>query len=490
MLLVEDACVGDEAVIEVTVDTCQIINTIATVGGAAGGQFPDIGFGLDHLARGQVVLHVQADVVAGDLLAPGLAESGRSMAVRKDDDIALMGHQAVVPTVGPALREGALRTAQADLDGGILLGRVKLRRIENPGEHLAAVGGRDHPGFGLVLVQLVQDVRVLEGELMDGVVIDRHQFGREVHGAVGGEEGTVLQHGERSAEVEPEARGGQADEGRLGSGDDVEDALESFHEGIEIEGLAIGRPDGAVGIVIKSGGQVHDVLDGGIRGLSLPFRGIDDIGQHEADLVGLVTVAGHGKPGDLAAVGAPDGDGVIAAGHRDDGGLAGEDAVDVDFRIGGEGVFLPRLLLAGVGDIAAVRAPAEVLDAAVRAVRELELHVGTAQDVQSFGNHAVRERSDEGMADVLHPVVPVAVHQVLGRIGIGLVQERVRVHGAFHVAVDRAHEHELSAVRGKGEFIDPLGNVRNLGPRPQLAGLVSGLPDLASLDEIDGVPFR
>ncbi len=481
---------GDEAVVEVTMDTGQIINAVAAVGGAARSQFPDIGFGLDHLAGGEIVLHVQADVVARNLFAPGLAEGGRAVAVREDDDIALMGHQAVVPAVGPALRQGALRTAQADLDGGIFLGRIELWRIKDPGEHLAAVGGRDHPGLGLVLVQLVQDAGVLEGQLMDGVVIDSDQFGREIHGAVGRQEGSVLQHGERGSEVEPQARGGEADEGRLRSGNHVEDALDTLHEGIEVEGLPVGRPDRAVGIVVKPGGQVPDVLDGRIGGLPLPFRRINDIGQHQADLVGLVAVTGHGEPGDLAAVGAPDGDGVVAAGHRDDGGLAGEDAVDVDLGVGGEGILLPRLFLAGVGDVTAVRAPGEILDAAVRGVREVERDVGPAQDVQAFGDDAVRERGDEGMVQVGGPVVPVAVHQVLGGIGVGLVQRRIGIRGTPDGARDGAHEHELGAVRGEGELIDTARDVSDLGALAELPGLVGGLPDLAALEEIDGVAFR
>ena len=264
----------------------------------------------------------------------------------------------------------------------------------------------------------------------------------------------------------------------------------AFHERIEIQGLAVSRPDGAVGIVGEIRGQVHDVFDGRIGGLPLPFRLVDDIGHHQAHLVGLIAVAGHGQPGDLAPVGAPHGHGVIAAAHRDDGGLTGQDAVDVDFGIGGEGVFLAFLLLAGIGDVAAVRAPAEVLDAAEGAVRELVQHVGAAEDVQAFLDHAVAQRGDEGVVDVLHPVVPVAVHQVFGRVRIGLVQERVGVHGTLDGAVHRAHVHDLGGVRGKGEFIDPPFDVRHLQALAQLAGLVGSLPDLAALEEEDPAAVR
>ena len=281
-----------------------------------------------------------------------------------------------------------------------------------------------------------------------------------------------------------------AEEGGLGIGDHVVDGLDAFHERIEIQGLAVSRPDGAVGIVGEIRGQVHDVLDGGIGRLTLPFRLVHDIGHHQAHLVGLVAVAGHGQPGDLAAVGAPHGHGVIAAAQGDDRGLAGQDAVDVDFRIGGEGVFLAFLLLAGIGDVAAVRAPAEVLDAAEGAVRELVQHIRTAQDVQAFLDYTVAERGDEGMVDVFHPVVPMAVHQVLGRVRIGLGKQRVGVHGALDGAVHRAHVHDLAGVRGKGELVDPPLDVRHLDALAQLAGLVGRLPHLAALEEENPAAVR
>ena len=304
------------------------------------------------------------------------------------------------------------------------------------------------------------------------------------------EEGAVLEDGEGGTEVEPEVRGGDPEEYGLGIGNHVVEGLDALNQGIDIQGLAIRRPNRAVGIVGEIRGQVHDVLDGRIGGLALPFRLVNDIGHHQTHLVGLVAVAGHGQPGDLAAVRAPHGHGVIAAAHRDDGGLAGQDAVDVDFGIGGEGVFLAFLLLAGIGDIAAVRAPAEVLDTAEGAVRELVQYVGTAEDIQSLLDNAVAQRCDKGVVDVLHPVVPVAVHQVFGRVRIGLGQQRVGVHGTLDGAVHRAHIHDLGGIRRKGEFIDPPLDVRNLETTAQFAGFVGSLPDLATLEEEDPSAVR
>ena len=94
------------------------------------------------------------------------------------------------------------------------------------------------------------------------------------------------------------------------------------------------------------------------------------------------------------------------------------------------------------------------------------------------------------MVDVLHPMVPVAVHQVFGRVSIGLVQQRVGVHGTLDGAVHHAHVHDLGGVRGKGELVDALGHIRHLDPLAQPAGLVGGLPDLAALEEEDPAAVR
>ena len=161
MLFVEDAGVGDEAVVHILMDTGQVIHAVAAVGSAASRHAADIRFGLDGPCGRKVILHIEADVVSGDFLAPFLAEGRGAAAVRKHHHIALVGHQHIIPAIAPALGKRALGTAQADLDGGIRLGRIKLRREENPGEHLLAVHGGEPAGLGLVLVQLTQQVLVL-----------------------------------------------------------------------------------------------------------------------------------------------------------------------------------------------------------------------------------------------------------------------------------------------------------------------------------------
>ena len=94
------------------------------------------------------------------------------------------------------------------------------------------------------------------------------------------------------------------------------------------------------------------------------------------------------------------------------------------------------------------------------------------------------------MVDFLHPMVPVTIHQVFGRIGLGLGQERVGVDGTLNGAGDRTHKHQLAAVRREGEFTDPLLHVRYLDAPAQFPVLEGGLPDLPALKEKDGVPIR
>ena len=162
VLLVEDTGVRDEAVVHIPVDTGQVVNAIAAIGGAAGRHAAHIRFRLDVTGCREVILHVQANVVAGDFLAPGLAKSRGTAAVREHHHIALMAHEQVVPAVAPALRERPLRAAQANLDGRVGLGGVELRREQHPGEHLLPVHSIQPAGLGFVRIQLGKEVLVLK----------------------------------------------------------------------------------------------------------------------------------------------------------------------------------------------------------------------------------------------------------------------------------------------------------------------------------------
>ena len=255
---------GDEAVVGVAVDPRHVVHAESTVGGPAAGDLADVRF-LLHLAGGaQVVLHVEADVVAADLFAPILAESGRPTAVRENDDVALRGHQPVVPAVAPPLAERTLRASKEDLDRRIGLRRVELGRVEDPCEHLLAVDSLHETLLGLVGVKLSDNVPVLIRNPGEGAAlfVDRDQFCRKFHRAVAGEEG-ALDSGERRVEVIPGIIRSDADRGggdvKMGAvhsgctheGVDLVDGLEPFRQGVEIDDPRVVGPDRTGGIVLE-----------------------------------------------------------------------------------------------------------------------------------------------------------------------------------------------------------------------------------------------
>ena len=334
-----------------------------------------------------------------------------------------------------------------------------------------------------MLVQLGQEVLVLKGNLADAVSGYGHQLSGEVHGGVGGEEGTVLQYAEGGAEVEPEVIGRQTL--RRLPGNHVEDTLEAFCQGGEIDGFSVGRPYGGVGIIFKGVGEVPDARDGGIGALAVAVFGIYHVGHHQAHFVGLVAVPFHGQPQEMAAVRTPDGMGVVTAREGDLGSLTGEGAVDVDAGVGRESVLLASELFAGIGHETAVGAPGKVGDVGEGAVGQLEELA--VQDVHPFLDYAVNQGGQESMADFRTPVVPVAVHEVFRGIGFGLVQQRVGVGGNLYGAVYGRNIEDLALVRGKEIVVDALFYVRKLCALAQPAVFVGRLVQLAALQEEDGV---
>ena len=484
VLLVEDAGVGHEAVEGVTVDAGQVVDAVAAVRGSHGRYAAHVRLGLDVAGGGEVVLHVEAGVVSGNLLAPLLAEGRGAAAVGKYHDIALVAHLQEVPAVAPALGQGVLRAAFAHLDGRIGLGRVELGRVQHPGEHLLAVHGGEPAGFRLMAVQLGQDVLVLEGNLAEAVAAQGHQLGGEVHGAVGAQERSVLQYAEGAVDVEPEGVGCQAF--GLAAGNHVIEGADSFRAGGKVQGLAVIGPAGGVNRVFEIRGEFAHVLDGRVASLAFLAVVIDHVGHHDAVFVGLVAVTGHREPAQLPAVGAPGGFGVVAAGEGELRGFPGEGAVDEDAGVGGEGVLLAFQLLAGVGDEAAVGAPGKVRDVREGAVGQLELHFFASQDVHSGGNYAVTQGGHIGMRDFRQPMVPVAVHEVFRGIRLCLVQHRVRVGGYFHGAVDIGNIHELAAVGGEGELFHAAGDIGLQDALAQFSVRIGGLEELAALQEEDG----
>ena len=94
-----------------------------------------------------------------------------------------------------------------------------------------SVHGVQPAGLGLVLVQLLQQVLVLESNLPDGIARHGHQFRGEIHGSEGGKQRSVLQHAERRAEIEPQVVGRETHDHRFLLRHHVEDAFQTFGKG-------------------------------------------------------------------------------------------------------------------------------------------------------------------------------------------------------------------------------------------------------------------
>ena len=143
-----------ESIEDIAVNPAEVVYGVAAVAGPACGHFPDVRLGLERTCRHEVVLHVQARVVARYLLCPFLPERCGAASVGQYGHISLRRHQAVVPPVGPALAERALRSSQADEDGRIFLAAVEMRRIDHPCEHVLSVHCLYVPRFCLHGVEL------------------------------------------------------------------------------------------------------------------------------------------------------------------------------------------------------------------------------------------------------------------------------------------------------------------------------------------------
>ena len=469
---------GDEAIVGVAMHAGQVIDRISAVAGTAGGQFADIRFRLDHLGGAQVILHVQAGVVARNLLTPFLSEGGGTAAVRQHDHIALGGHQPVIPAIRPTLAQSSLRTSQEDFDGRILNAGIEFRREKHPGQHILSVHGIHVAFFGLIRSQLREDVLVLVCKLGEGSVgTDGHQFGGEFHAAIAGKQGPVFLDAEGRSEIEPGIFGGEAGDNPLRG--DAENAFQPIYKGAEPDALAIGIPDRIFDIGVQLGGKMADIGDGE-RGLV--FRSGGDRGHHQAHLVGFIAVPGHAQPGQLAAIGTPDRIGVVAGSTRNPTGLAGGDIIDKDIGIGREGVFLPGEFLARIGDARTVRTPGSLLQAAKRLHRKLEFAGILAQQVEGLvrGDEAVPGRCQVSLRQFLYPMVPVAIHQVFGYISLGFVQGRVEVGGMLDRAGNRADIEHLGVVGRQAEFADTGRYIGDFHRLAQFAGFERSFVNLAA----------
>ena len=80
---------GDESVIDIAVDSAEVVDRVATVTCATGCHFPHIRLVLKGFCRAEIVLNVETAVVARNLFAPFLSEGCGPATVRQYDDISL-----------------------------------------------------------------------------------------------------------------------------------------------------------------------------------------------------------------------------------------------------------------------------------------------------------------------------------------------------------------------------------------------------------------
>ena len=189
--------------------------------------------------------------------------------------------------------------------------------------------------------------------------------------------------------------------------------LHALHERSEVDVFLVGTPDGDGAVVLEIGGDLSLVAACKVH-------------YEEADLVGLVAGPCHTAPGNLVATGTEHGLGVVA-GHSLSEVLAGSGGHVIEIYVGicGESVVYARQLAAGICDLAAVGAPAELLEAPERLSGKF---VGQAfEDILALADLAAVERGCESVGNILHEVVPVTVHQAVNGADRGLVKVGIYV---------------------------------------------------------------
>ena len=194
------------------------------------------------------------------------------------------------------------------------------------------------------------------------------------------------------------------------------------------------------------------------------------VADHKSLLVSLISVSCHRNPGDVPAVSAPYGIGVIAAAHADLDSAAALDIINVDVGVGAEGVFLTRLFAAGVYYVASVGRPVELLYAAERFGWELVRFVSEYVHGVLLADKLLAQRCHIAAGSFGNPVVPVTVHQVLCGVGTGLVEGRIAVRrGTYCLVFDGTGVDDAALVRGKLELGDAVRHIAEFHLPAQLA---------------------
>ena len=453
-LHVEDAGVGEkgcEAAFVVAGEPVDGEAAVACAGGAYAGVV-DVGLGLEVVDSGEVVLHVLAGIILGNLRVPLCAEAGKAATVGGDDYVAVGAHKGEVPAIAPELADGLLRAALAVEDGGILLSGVELGRINHPHEHLLAVGGGHHALLHGGHVELGEDVAVDVGEgSNDGSFLalegDELKLVGAQHAVVHGNEAVVAYGGEGG---EIGALVGELADGLCLhiNGEHGNHALVGSDE---IDALAVGRPCELVDGVVPVGGDIA-------------LLGCVAVEDEEAVAVALVAVVLHREPCQALAVGREGGHGVVAEhAFGEVVGLACGEVIEVEVGVGGDGVLSAGLLAGDVDEHLAVGAPGEGLHTAEGLHGSFEGFVG--HDVAEVGDGLAVEVADERMGNFGDPFVPVLVHEVVDDAAGGLGKVGIDVGGGAGI-LDIAYHHHFLAVGRDEESADAalvLGSLHSLG---------------------------
>ena len=157
-----------------------------------------IGFAAKVVNSREVVLHTLSAVVAADFFQPFHTETRQAAAVGCNDNVVVGGHHLEIPAVAPELADGRLRSTFAEEECGIFLLRIEMGRIDDPAEHILAVGSLDPTLFDLAHRNLVVEGFVLLGQLADAQAFS---FGDEGEHLVGRAHGMTL-HQHTAAEGE------------------------------------------------------------------------------------------------------------------------------------------------------------------------------------------------------------------------------------------------------------------------------------------------
>ena len=426
LLLIEYAGVGDKCREGVVVDACKIIDGITAVTCAHSANLANIRLILHSICRSKVILHILAYIVSRYLLAPRLSERGATPSVRQNGDISLRGHQPEVPPCGETLVQGALRASCTHHNCRINLRLIKICRVEEPYQHLLAICGCHPALLYRRSLQLCQNICILRGNLLklSACYINGNNLRRTQQGGVGCKQGVGIKQRE-GAKIEP---------GRIGSNSPYACAIIV---------ICRNRPCSLIALNLAAKLFIYIHNKNGIAAIDsrgkvdfvrlcapkqtlyiifiicreLPLLSGCKIHNKEPQLVCLVAIPLHTEPCNIFAVRGEERIGVVShhsLGYVRSGAIC--NIVKVNVCVGREGILLPDKLSAGIGYGALIGRPAELLKTAERQGRKFEevlfAHniLGICKSPLSGG---FAELSHISVRNLLHKVVPMAVHKVI-----------------------------------------------------------------------------